>query len=115
MLTTRHPVDFAYTRPELEALFRYARSHDVDKGGRYDACSAAMNLWSHHWQHPATQHDSALLGTFYFVWGEAFRLWEIETEAGFSLEGLMAELGQLELQALGYVKHGDVPREGRMG
>lgn len=22
MLTTRHPVDFSYTRPELEALFR---------------------------------------------------------------------------------------------
>lgn len=33
MLTTRHPVDFAYTRPELEALFRYAHAHDVDQGG----------------------------------------------------------------------------------
>jgi hypothetical protein len=30
MLTTRHAVDFAYTRPELEALFRYARAHDVE-------------------------------------------------------------------------------------
>jgi hypothetical protein len=111
MLTTRHPVDFAYTRPELEALFRYAHAHDVDQGGRYDARSAAINLWSHHWQHPATHHDSALLGTFYVVWGEAPRLWEIETEAGFSLEDLMAELGRLELDALGYVKHGDVPKE----
>ena len=37
MLTTRHPVDFAYTREELEALFRYARAHDVEQGGHYGA------------------------------------------------------------------------------
>ena len=49
MLTTRHPVDFPYTRPELEALFRHARAHDVEQGGRYDARSAAIILWSHHW------------------------------------------------------------------
>jgi hypothetical protein len=110
MITTRHPVDFPYTRPELEALFRYAKAHDVEQGGHYDARSAAVNLWSHHWQHPATQHDSALLGTFYFDWGEPPRLWEIEAEEGFTLEDLMGELGRLELHALGYVKHGDVPR-----
>jgi hypothetical protein len=37
-------------------------------------------------------------------------LWQIETDAGFSLEDLMQALGQLELQALGYVKYGDAPR-----
>jgi hypothetical protein len=36
-------------------------------------------------------------------------LYEIETDEGFSLEDLMQELGRLELQALGRVKHGDVP------
>jgi hypothetical protein len=41
MLTARHPVDFAYTRAELEAIFHYAREHDVEKGGRYDARAAA--------------------------------------------------------------------------
>jgi hypothetical protein len=30
--TTRYPVDFAYTRQELEALLRYANEHDVDVG-----------------------------------------------------------------------------------
>jgi hypothetical protein len=35
-------------------------------------------------------------------------LWEIETDEGFSLDDLMQELGRLELQALGRVKHGDV-------
>jgi hypothetical protein len=109
VITTRHPVDFPYTLPGQEALFRLAHEEDVDKGGRYDARSAAINLWSHHWQHPATHHDSALLGTFYFRWGEQPGLWEIETEEGFTLEDLMGALGRLELQALGYVKHGDVP------
>jgi hypothetical protein len=111
MLTTRHPVDFAYTRPELEALFRYANAHDVDKGGRYDARSAAINVWSHHWAHPATKEASETLGTFYVHWAPEPRLYQIETDAGFALEDLLQELGRLELQALGYVKHGDVPRE----
>jgi hypothetical protein len=33
----------------------------------------------------------------------------IESDEGFTLENLIAELGRLELDALGYVKHGDVP------
>jgi hypothetical protein len=112
MLTTRHPIDFAYTRQELEALFRYAHDHDVEKGGRYDARSAAINLWSHHWQHPATREASDILGTFYVHWAPEPQLYEIETDEGFSLEDLMQELGRLELNAIGRVKHGSVPREG---
>jgi hypothetical protein len=110
-LTTRHAVDLAYTRAELQALFAYARTHDVEQGGHYDARSAAINVWSHHWQHPATKEESDVMGTFYVRWGDTLTLWQIETEAGFSLEDLMHELGQLERQALGWVKHGDVPRE----
>jgi hypothetical protein len=109
MLTTRYPVDFTSTRPELDTLFRYAREHDVEQGGRYDARSATINVWSHHWLHSATREESETIGTFYVYWDPP-ALWEIETDEGFSLEDLMAELGQLELRALGYVKHGDVPQ-----
>jgi hypothetical protein len=42
MMTTRHPVDFAYTDQELQALFRLAHAHAVERGGRYDARSAAI-------------------------------------------------------------------------
>lgn len=111
MLTTRHAVDLAYSRQDLDALFRYAHAHDVERGGRYDARSAAINLWSHHWAHPATREESETIGTFYFHWDPP-ALWEIETDEGFTLENLVQELGRLELQALGYVKHGDVPQEG---
>jgi hypothetical protein len=38
--------------------------------------------------------------------------YEIEIDRGFSLGDLPQELGCLELKALGYVKHGDVPPRG---
>jgi hypothetical protein len=113
MLTTRHPVDFPYTRPELEALFRYAHAHDVERGGRYDARSACIILWSHHWLNDATRAESETIGSFYFWWADTPALWEIETDEGFALDDLMAELGCLELSAIGYVKHGDVPQQPR--
>jgi hypothetical protein len=108
-MAARHPVDFAYTLQELQALFRYACEHDVDKGGHYDARSAAIMIWSHHWAHPATREESETIGTFYVHWDPP-ALYEIETDEGFSLDDLMQALGRLELNALGRVKHGDVPQ-----
>ena len=70
MLTTRHAVDFAYTAAELDALFR-ARAHDVEQGGHYDARSAAINVWSHYWLHPAAREESDIIGIFYVRWGHA--------------------------------------------
>lgn len=109
MRTTRHPVDFPDTSQELQALFRDAHEHDVEKGGHYDARSAAVNIWSHGWQHPATREASDTIGTLYVRWGDTPALWEIETDEGFSLEDLLQALGRLELKALDRVKHGHVP------
>jgi hypothetical protein len=58
--------------------------------------------------HPAPREESETIGTFYVHWDPP-ALYEIETDEGFSLEDLMQELGRLELQTLGRVKHGDVP------
>jgi hypothetical protein len=113
MLTIRHPVDFAYTCPELEALFQYARDHDVERGGRYDARSAGILLWSHHWLNDATREESEIIGSFYVRRTDPPTLWEIETDEGFSLEDLLQELARLEMQALSRVKHGDPPGGGR--
>jgi hypothetical protein len=103
MLTTRHPVAFAYTRPELEALLAYACQHDVERGGRCDARSAAINLWSHHWAHPATREASEIIGTFYVRWAPTPTLYAIACEEGFGLDDLLVELGRLEEQAWGRV------------
>jgi hypothetical protein len=98
MLTTRHPVDFAYTHQEIQALFRYANDHDVEKDGRYDARSAAINIWSHHWAHPATREESETIGTFDVHWDPP-RFYEIETDEGFSLEDLPSLAPELEALA----------------
>ena len=82
----------------------------MDKGGRYDARSAAVNVWSHHWMHPATKEGSDTIGTFYGHWAPTPMRYEIETDEGFTLDDLLQALGRWELQALGRVKHGDVPR-----
>jgi hypothetical protein len=86
----------------------------VEACGRYDARSAAIILWSHHWLHPATREESETIGSFYVRWSDPPMLWAIETDEGFSLEDLMQELGLLELHAPGYVKQGEVPREGQV-
>jgi hypothetical protein len=107
--TTRHLVDFRYTRAELHALFAVACWEDVEHGGYYDVGSVAVNLWTRpwpsEWSVPPTD-DSALRGTFHFAWGSPPGLWQIETDMGWTLEDLLQELGQLEFKALGRLKHG---------
>jgi hypothetical protein len=64
----------------LQTLFRYVNAHDVDKGRRYDARSAAVNIWSHHWLHLGTKEESETIGTFYFHWAPTPMLYQIETD-----------------------------------
>jgi hypothetical protein len=114
--TTRHLVTFPYTRYELRALFAVASWEDVEHGGCYDAWSAAINLWTcpwpQEWNVPRSD-DSTLKGTFHFAWGNPPGLWQVEADEGFTLAALLRQLGQLELKALGHLKHGDMPPERR--
>jgi hypothetical protein len=45
-----------------------ARTHDVERGGAYDARSAAINVWSCLWDTPEHRQASELIGTVYIVW-----------------------------------------------
>jgi hypothetical protein len=56
------------------------------------------------------QSLSSQLDALSVQWGPP-RLYEIDTDAGINLEDLPQELGRLKLNALGWVKHGDVQRE----
>ena len=64
MLTTRYPVEFAYTHQELDALFHVATEEDVEKGGRDDARSA--------------REESETIGTFDVHW-DPLAVYDIET------------------------------------
>ena len=55
MLTTTHPVALVYSRRELLALFQAARQADVEQGGRYDARSGCIHMWTHRWDVPAAR------------------------------------------------------------
>jgi hypothetical protein len=105
MQSTTYPVDLRYTYDELLTIFAAERG-DVEKGGRYDRRSAAINVWSHAWTTDATRHDSETIGTFYVHWAEENRIYQIECDRGFDLADLPHELALLEDLALGYRKHG---------
>jgi hypothetical protein len=111
MNPTVYRVTLNYTRQELLALFDFARRADVECGGRYDARSGALIVWSHGWQHVATWEESDMLGAFYVNWLTDW-FWQIDCAEGFGLEDLLVELGTLELGALGYLQHGS-PLSGR--
>lgn len=107
-LTTCHLLDLPYESLEQYALFTRAHAEDVEHGGRYKARSAAIDLWSHPWTHPAMRTESTRLGAYHFRWGNYPGLWKIETHAGFALADLLVELGTLEEKGFGHLKHGYV-------
>jgi hypothetical protein len=99
-------VDYRYSQDQLEALFRQARTEDVEAGGRFDTGSAAISIWTHAWTHPAMRDESSLMGMCYAAWADENRLWNAEVEEGFSLDDLLEVLGELEEKALGEKVHG---------
>jgi hypothetical protein len=86
MKTTAVEVDYRYAPEQLHAMFDLARAQDVEKGGRYDTRSAAINIYTHPWNSPTMQEESTLMGSIYVFWAEENRLWRIEIEEGFSIE-----------------------------
>ena len=107
--TIIHTVDLRYTRQELLRVFTTAVKEDVDKGGRYDARSNAINIWSDPWTQAAWRQESTVMGTFHCAWGMENRIYQVETDLGFSFADLMRELGALEIKALASLKHGTEP------
>ena len=105
MPLTKYGAHFPYTRKEVFALFAGAHAGDVEHGGRYDARSGLLYIWSHAWRTPALRDESTLVGYLYFDW-LTDRLTQIEWDEGFELADVLHELALLEEQTLGAVKHG---------
>jgi uncharacterized protein DUF6166 len=106
MEITSIEVDYRYTREELRELFDVAYAEDVEKGGRYDGRSGAINIYTHPWSSETMWAESTLMGSLYVSWGQGNRIWQMELEEGFSQEDLLQELGMLEEKALGRKLHG---------
>jgi hypothetical protein len=106
METTSIEVDYRYTREELRELFDVAYAEDVGRGGRYDARSGTIHVYTHPWSSETMRAESTLLGSLYVVWGQGNRIWHMELEEGFSQEDLLEELGALEEKAFERKIHG---------
>ena len=87
-------------------MFALAHAEDVEKGGRYDARSAAINIYTHSWTTPWDRNETTIMGTLYCAWADENRICKIELDEGFSLEDLLTELGTLEAKAFGRKIHG---------
>jgi hypothetical protein len=105
MPLTKYRANFLYDRAELFALFACAQAGDVEHGGRYDARSGVLYIWSHPWSTQALRDESTLVGNLSFDWLSDC-LAQIEWDAGFELADLLHELALLEEQALGEIRHG---------
>jgi hypothetical protein len=103
MKTSAVEVDDRYTR---QALFDLTRARDVEKGGRYNVRSGAINIDAHPWNTATMQEESTLMGSVYARWAEERRIWRLEMEEGFSFEDLLMGSGTLEEKALGEKIHG---------
>jgi hypothetical protein len=101
----KYGANFQYVREELLALFTHAQKEDVEHGGRYEARSGVLHVWSHPWRAQAVRDESSLVGSFYVNW-RTERLTQIEWDEGFELADLLHELALIEEKALGVVKHG---------
>jgi len=99
-------VDLRYSRDQLQAMFQRAYAEDVEKSGRYDGLSGAINVYTHPWNDETMRAESTLMGSIYVFWGDEHRIWQIEVDEGFSFDDMLVELGTLEEKALGMKVHG---------
>jgi hypothetical protein len=93
---THHHVKIVLSRQQALKAMAYARGHDVERGGQYDARSAAINIWSHSWTTPELRQASELVGTIYLAWNsphpDLATITELHVEAGFALSDVERHL-----------------------
>ncbi len=68
MVSPAHPLALVITHQAAATGFARAAALDVERGGIYDARSAAINVWSHPWTSPEDLAASEIVGTIYVEW-----------------------------------------------
>jgi hypothetical protein len=96
-----------YDRADLEALFAYAKVHDVERNGRYDVRNPPfLNIWTHTWSNPGCKEESCLMCSLKFDWNSASLL-SAALQPGYDWQVFCDELARLEMAALGKVVWGE--------
>jgi hypothetical protein len=101
-------IKMLYCRDDLKSMLRYAKAHDVERGGRYDIRRPPrLNIWTHHWIHSGCRAESSLMFSLEFDWNTA-SLMSVILQPGYDWEIFLDELAMLERAALGDVVYGNV-------
>ena len=99
-------INLRYDRNDLRTLLRYARAHDVERGGRYDIrMPPRLNIWTHTWGNPGCRAESSLMFSLEFDWSTA-SLMSVVLQPGYDWAIFLDELARLERAALGDVVYG---------
>jgi hypothetical protein len=70
MQATAVEVNYRYTREDLKAIFDLVYEDDVERGGRYDGRSGAIQVYTHPWDNETRRLESTRMGTFSAAWGQ---------------------------------------------
>lgn len=105
-MAKNYPVVLRYTKEEVTELFKIAHAEDVSKGGRYDLRGAVIYVWPDPQVSLTKRQKPKPRGAFYFQMRNHSGIWKIYANRGVGLADLLYELWDLELKALGHVKHG---------
>ena len=99
-------INLRYERAELRALLRYAKTHDVERSGRYDIRQPpSLNIWTHTWLNPGCKAESSPMFSLQFDRNTA-SLMSVVLQPGYDWEVFLDELARLERAALGDVVFG---------
>ena len=99
-------VNLRYDRNDLRTILRYARTHDVELGGRYDIrMPPRLNIWTHAWSNAGCRAESSLMFSLEFDWAAA-ALMSVMLQPGYDWAIFLDELARLERAALGDVVYG---------
>jgi hypothetical protein len=99
-------VNLRYERPDLKAVLRYAKEHDVEREGRYDLRKPPrLNIWTHTWSNPGCRAESSLMFSLDFDWNTS-SLTLVMLQPGYDWQIFLDELAKLEKAALGSVVYG---------
>jgi hypothetical protein len=94
-------VNLRYDRGDLRSLLRYAKAHDVERGGRYDMRKPPeLNIWTHTWINPGCEAESSLMFSLEFDRNTAL-LMSVILQPGYDWAIFLDELAKLERAALG--------------
>ena len=118
ILNERYLVALVYTHEQGLRAFWRARDDDVERGGIYDARSAAITIWSDSWTSWAQQAASTMVGTIYVAWHMPDEthctVYQLDVELGWGREDVERHLTRLFGAAAGEGP-GDVQNARRRG